>query len=653
MSGTFIKRILFVDLSTGAMRDEELGEEDSRRFIGNKGLGAKLLYECTKPNVDPLGPDNVLVYALGPLTGTGIPGASRYEIVTKSPLTHTLGDSSSGGSFGHEMRRAGFDAICFSGASPKPVYLLLVDGKASLRDASHLWGMKTNETEEAIRRELGDGSVKVSCIGPAGENQSCLAGVFHEGCAAGRAGLGAVMGSKHLKALATKGSHTVGVSDKEKFNFLRKELVNRLTISDEMLPLVEQVHLGKEVKSDVPRHELEVGLFLYRFKNWGTCAFLKSFVVSGEAPVKNWLWVEDQETLKLDGMTANGVTRYLSKKYTCVGCPIACKGFLTIPGGTYAVNNAAKPEYESLAMLGPNCLISGDNVEAVIYMNHLCNAYGMDTISAGCLIGFAMEAYERGAITKKDTGGLDLSWGNVESAISLIEGMGKGEGFGAVLTDGVKKAAEAIGQGSDEYAIHIGGQELPAHDPRTFGAWGTAYIVDATPARHTTAHEMWLAEQGKRMSPYDELYYPDALTDDVFHKGQIYADTHSWHNFCASAGLCSFVSCLQPGYRVIEFVEAVTGWKYTVQEALETGRRIEALRKAFNVREGIKQSDSAIPRRVYEAPLGGPLKGRSLDLNTAARNYYEAMGFAPENGAPLDRTLEELGINEILRQTSK
>jgi len=640
-----IKKMLFIDLNNGTMREETLSEEVSRSFIGNKGLGARILYERMKPNVDPLGPDNMLGFLLGPLTGTGAPGASRFTVVTKSPLSGGLGDASCGGSFGHEMRRAGFEVIFFTGISPRPVYLWLNDGKAELRDATKLWGRKTDETEEALRQELGDKSVKIACIGPGGEAKSLLAGVIHEAGAAARFGVGAVMGSKRLKAVVVKGRQKIEIAEPERFEKMRKALVDFLTIKEEMIPQLHQAHLGHRLAGGEAE---EAGLFVYRFRSWGTCGFVKGFIESGEAPVKNWQLHGKEYAPNGDNYWADGITKYTSKKHACIGCPVGCKGYVTVPEGPYAVSNGSKPEYETLVMFGPMCLI--DNQEVIIKANHLCNLYGIDTISVGTAIAFAMECYERGVITREDTDGLDLTWGNVDAMLALVEKVGKREGFGAVLADGTKKAAERIGKGSKEWAINIGGEEPPAHDPRISPAWGTVYTCDPTPSRHTAGHEMWFAEMRRKISPYPELYYPDAVQEDTQHKGKLYADTHNYHDLVASAGLCYFISSLQSGYHTIEFIAAVTGWDFTLKEGLEAGRRIETVRQAFNLREGLTPKYFAMPERITAPPATGPFAGRKVDFATAQKNYYKAMGWDPETGKPLESTLQELGIKELVGQ---
>lgn len=644
----YVENVLIINLNDGTIRKDILDEKESRDFIGNKGLGAKILYEMSRPKTDPLGPDNPLGFLVGPLTGTGAPGASRLTVVTKSPLNGGIGDASCGGSFGHEMRRAGFDAVWFIGISPKPVYLWLHDGEVELRDASDLWGMNTEETEEAIREEIGDNKVKVACIGPAGEAKSTLAAIMHEAGTAARFGVGAVMGSKRIKAIAVRGTQEVEIANQAKFDELRKGLVDRLTIKEEMIPALHKAHLESKLGGG---EEEATALFVYRFKQWGTCGFVKGFLEAGEAPIKNWQLQGLEYAPNVDSYCADGITKYLSKRHACVGCTIGCKGYVTVPGGPCEVKDASKPEYETLVMLGPLCM--NENAEVIIKANHLCNIYGIDTISVGTAIAFAMECYERGVITKEDADDMDLTWGNPDAIIGLTEKIAKREGFGAVLADGVKKAAERIGKGSEEWAIHVGGEEPPAHDPKSSPAWGAVYMVDPTPSRHTAGHEMWFAEMGRKISPYPELYFPDAdQFDTSMKKAGIYVATHNYHNFIAAAGLCYFATVLHPYYDVVGFVNAVTGWDMTVGEALEAGRRIETVRQAFNLREGLSPEYFNMPKRMIEAPKSGPLAGRNFDFDTLRKRYYEVIGWDTETGKPSDKTIADLGIMQIFSDIS-
>ena len=613
-------KVLFVDLTSGSIKEESLPEKTYRDFIGGQGLGARILYERMKPKVDPLGPDNMLGFLVGPLTGTGIHGA-RFQVVTKSPLTGGWGDSNSGGSFAVELKAAGYDGVFFSGISPKPVYLFLHDGKAELKDASHLWGKDTVETEESIRDELGDNRIKVTCLGPAGEAKSLLACIRHEGSSAARSGVGAVMGSKRLKAFAVRGTKKVPIADPERFASLRKDYL-------------------KSVKET--EHPWAV-----MFKNWGTCSFLSPCVVGADSPIKNWALFGEEEFPGHAKISTDSVTKYQYKKHACTGCPLGCKGWYRIETKSYGVIEGSKPEYETLSMMGPNCLI--DDLEAISKANDLCNRLGLDTIGTGAVIGFAMECYERRAITKEDTGGIELTWGNGDALVAMTEQIGRREGFGAVLADGAKLAAERIGKGSQEWAIHVGGQDIPAHDPRVSIGYGWGYAVDATPGRHTATQ--FKNEHDSRVpfvtSPKLKFPEPDSL--DVAANAPIYATCSDLDRLWTSAGLCIFAEVPET-LPLSEVMSVVTGWDFTLEEGLKAGRRIQTLRQAFNIREGVNTSEWRLPERLVVAQDAGPNRGKKVDLPAMKAKGYEALGWDAETGKPLESTLKELGLKELVGQ---
>ena len=612
-------KILFVDLTSGSIKEESLPEQVYHDYIGGVGLGARILYERMKPNADPLGPDNMLGFLVGVLTGTGIHGA-RFQVVTKSPVTGGWGDANSGGSFAPELKAAGYDGVFFSGVSAKPVYVFLNDGKAEIRDASHLWGKDTVETEDSLREELGDNRVRTACIGPAGEKQSLLACIRHEGSASGRSGVGAVMGSKRLKAFVVRGTKKVPLAEPERFATLRKEYLK--SVKETEHPFVEI------------------------WKKWGTCGVTTSAVESGDAPTKNWA-VYGAETFptykKLDG---DEVIKYVVKKHACTGCPMGCKGWVRVDQeyGGYA---GGKLEYETVALLGASCLI--DNIEAVGKGNDLCNRFGLDTIGTGSVVAFAMECYEHGIITKEDTGGLELTWGNSDAMVRLVEQIGQREGFGAVLADGSAPAAERIDKGAEKYAMHIGGQDIPAHDPRVSVSVGWGYVCDPTPGRHTATIAAKIYYSGLDFPESKELGLPP-LEDpfDLDENAKVYAICSDMERFWWAAGLCAFAWWPET-LPLVEAVRAVTGWQdFDLQEVLKTGRRIQTLRQAFNIREGVKTSQWRLPKRLTEVPNQGPFAGRGIDADAMKKMGYASLGWDSNTGKPLDSTLVELGLKELV-----
>jgi aldehyde:ferredoxin oxidoreductase len=611
-------KVLFVDLTSGSIREESIPEKVYRDFIGGQGLGAKIIYDHVKPGADPLGPDNMIGFLVGPLSGTGVSGA-RYQVVGKSPITGGWGDCNSGGSLGSELKPAGYDGIFFNGISPKPVYLSLNNGKAELKDASHLWGKDTVETEEIIREEMGERRAKVVSIGPPGELMSLSAAIMHEQCAAARSGLAAVMGSKRLKAFGVRGTNKVPIADEKRLASLRKDYLQSVKKTS---------------------HPFTVG-----FKG-GLCNFLSPSIISGTAPIKNWSMYGAEAFPTHSKISNDAVLKYQMERHACVGCPIGCKGWMNVDYGSFAVNRAGKPEYETLAMCGSNCLI--DDVEAIIKINDLCNRWGLDTVSVGSAIAFAMECYERGVITKKDTDGIELTWGNAGAAVAMVEKIIWREGFGAVLADGSKWAAQHIGKGSEKWSMNVGGQDLPAHDGRAEPGFGWSYVCDPTPARHTALQVKVLHESGLPFATADELQLPKLDMLDIDANAPVFATSSDLDRLWTSAGLCIFG---QPEpLPLVELMSAVTGWDFTLEEGLKAGRRIQTLRQAFNIREGVNINDWRLPDRMTTVVDSGPFAGRKLDFNAMKKKGYEALGLDSTTGKPLDTTLDELGLKELVGQ---
>jgi len=616
----YMGKILFVDLPSSSVEEQGLEDQIYRDFIGGQGLGIRILYEHVKPKADPLGPDNILGFLVSPLTGIGFHGA-RFQVVGKSPLTGGWGDSNCGGTFAAQLKASGYDAVFFTGCSPKPVYLYLDDGKVEFKDATHLWGKDTVDTEESIKNELGDKRVKVASVGPAGEAKSFSAGIIHEGCAAARSGLGAVMGAKNLKAFATRGTQKVLIDDVERVATMRRDYLKSVKESEHpWVPL---------------------------FKNWGTCSFMESYLLMGDCPIKNWTRYGEKGFPSWPQIHGDSITQYEVRKHACTGCPLGCKGWLTVEKGPYAVNKVAKIEYETLGMLGSNLLI--DNTEALIKGNDICNRYGMDTCTVGSALGWAMESYERGIITKEDTDGIELTWGNADAMLAMLAKIGRREGFGAVIADGSRLAAERIGKGSEKWAVHVGGQDLPAHDPRTSTGHGWGYICDPTPGRHTATQYMDSVEEGVAFvmsSP--ELQIPQVENKlDLQAMAPIFAICSDLDRLSTSAGLCWFGTYPET-LPMVEAIAAITGWDFTLTEGLKTGRRIQALRQAFNVREGVNTSQWCMPERLDAAPETGPIRGRKIDFKAMKKLGYAALGWDTETGKPLESTLKELGLTELV-----
>ena len=609
MANGFMGKMLWVDLENGNLREEKIDDGLAREYIGGYGLGARLLYEKMKPGVDPLGPENVLGFVTGPLAGTPSTGGSRYTVVGKSPLTGGWGDANSGGVFGPRLKFAGFDAVFFTGISAKPVYLFIDEGNAQLRDAGRLWGKDSYETEDCIKEELGE-DVSVACIGPSGEKLALISGIANDhGRIAARSGLGAVMGSKKLKALVVKGKLPVPMVDEEGANELRK---NTTLAADSG--------------------------FLNKY---GTCGGLVPAVVSGDSPVKNWAGISARDFPNPEKIGGDAIAEKVQRKYACYRCKIACGGLLAEGTGEYKYPaGTKKPEYETVAMFGSNSL--NDDLDAVIKCNDICNRMGLDTISTGGVIAFAIECYENGIITKDDTDGLEMTWGNHKSIVAMTEKLANREGFGDILADGVRVAAERIGKGSEAYAMHMRGQEFGAHDPKYRFKWAIAYKADATPARHSQgpAHDV------------PGLPVPDlGTTQENMQPG--YALQNNWQHVVQSLGMCKIVyGCLPDIDAQMNAIKTVTGWDVTFDELFLTGERIANLRHLFCLREGVNILQQNYPDRIAGRPPeeDGGLKGVTIEEERIVSEFLHAMDWDPATAMPSKSKLEELGLQDLFER---
>jgi aldehyde:ferredoxin oxidoreductase len=654
--GGYTGKILFVNLSSGEIEEERPDRKTYRGFIGGYGLGAKIIYERQRAGADPLGPESMLGFATGPLTGV-VPFAGRYMVVGKSPLTGTWGDANSGGYFGPQLKAAGYDAVFFTGASERPVYLWVKDGRAELRDAGHLWGLDTTETEETIRDELDDHKIRVACIGPAGEKRSLIAAIINDkGRAAARSGLGAVMGAKGLKAVAVRGRQRVPVADREALKAAVRDMTAPLRQEPSrfsqlqmrlMAPLLPWL-IPWMVKRGIPL-KVEPAMEMRLFRQQGTCAQTALSAESGDSPVKNWGGVGSRDfpmATRSRWISDQAVVQYQTKGYACAGCPLGCGGIVRLEDGHYTVSEGHKPEYETLCAFGTLCL--NDDVASIIKANDMCNRHGLDTISAGATIAFAIECYENGLLSLEDTGGIALRWGNAEAIIEMLDKLARREGFGDVLADGVKVAAERIGRGAERYAVHVGGQELPMHDPKYAPSYGTAYVADPTPGRHTAGGYGVAEQMGLADVSLDGLRMPTAEKYQYQGKGEVQAVWSNLIQVLNCAGLCMF-SAMYSTMPLAELLGSVTGWEWSIEGLLQAGERIQTLRQAFNVREGFVPADFRLPDRARgEPPFPvGPTAGVTVDVDTMVREYYAAMSWDAVSGRPASERLVALDLVQV------
>ncbi|MGD0794817.1 MAG: aldehyde ferredoxin oxidoreductase family protein [Dehalococcoidales bacterium] len=609
MARGYMGKILKVDLSRNELKDESIDEKLCRDFLGGYGMAARIIFDEQPAGVDPLGQDNILSFLTGPFTGTPAISGTRFTVAGKSPLTGCWGDANSGGNFGAYLKFAGYDAVFFKGIAEKPVYLLIDNGKASLRDAANLWGKDTYETEDALKAELGQDTT-VACIGPAGEKLSLIAGVVDsKGHVAARSGLGAVMGSKNLKAIAARGGLKVPLADENAARALRKKYL---------------AQLGGDVDN---------------MRKYGTTFVTVSAVESGDSPVKNWGSAAVRDFPDAKSLGSEVVAARKLKSTACYNCPIGCEAFMRAGMGEYKYEAGShRPEYETIAMLGSNCL--NTNIESIIKANDICNRYGIDTISAGAAIAFTMECYEKGLITQKDTDGIEMTWGNHRSMVAMIEKMAKREGFGDVIADGVQAAARKIGRGAEKYAIHVRGQEVPAHNPAAGFSLATTYITNATPARHTQGSEL---HHLKGLIPDFDKKSAAAMAG-AFKRGS------NFQHVLMCSGMCLFVYMALPDVNVIaEFMKAITGRDVTIDELVKTGERIASMRQAFNLREKINLRQFAVPGRILGRPpqSEGPLAGVTVNAEALVADYLKAMDWDLKTATPGKKKLSELGLEDV------
>jgi aldehyde:ferredoxin oxidoreductase len=625
MAGGYAGKIAFIDLTKGDIQTETLDEKLARDFIGGQGLGARILFERQKKGVDPLGPESMLGFTTGPLTGTKTPTGGRYMAVCKSPLTGGWGDANSGGYFGSELKAAGWDAVFVTGIAPSPQYLMIFDDRIEIRDAGHLWGKDTVETETTIQADAGDKKIRIAVIGPASEKLALISGIINDrGRAAARSGVGAVMGSKKLKAVAVRGTGKAAVANQAALERLRKDFIAAMR---------------------------EMGGFAELLIKHGTCGLTAGLVASGATPVKNWQMTGEQSFANLEKIAdADAIIKNQVRKYGCANCPIACGGIFNVTSGKYPVGETHKPEYETIGAFGTMCMC--DDFETIIKLNEMCNRSGLDTISAGTALAFAMECFENGIISESDMDGIPLTWGNAEAMITMVEKMAAREGFGDILADGVRIAAQKIGGGAEKFAVHVGGQEPGLHNALFLPSRGTGYVCDPTPGRHTAAPMARIDGGPGAFAPYPELKIEQFDRYTYTGKGPMSAAASSYLQAGASAGLCLMPLMFFGNFPFVDFFNAVSGWDFSVSEILTTGARIQTMRQCFNVREGIRPADIKLPDRMSGRPphAQGPVAGVTLDIDSLAREYRQAMGWDPQSGQPQDTTLEKLGLTQLIKR---
>ncbi len=614
---------LIVDLSAGCTAVEPIPVELLYRFIGGRGLNSATLFDAITPDCDPLGPENVLLFGVGPCNGTLIPGSSRMTITALSPSVFVgddrpgFGDANSGGFWGAELKFAGFDQIKILGRSEKPVYLWIHDGKADIKDAAHLWGKDIWESHAAIKSELGASRIRTACIGPAGETLGRMACIVNDhNRAAGRCGLGAVMGSKNLKALAIHGTHRVPVADKKEIQKLLKETRN----------LLFQDKSSREYSQE------------------GTLSLLAHHQKSGRLATRNY-----QETQFADWQKISSAAMkkgYWKGSRSCRACPLHCSQSFRIDTGPYKGTWGDGPEYVTMAGFGSKC--GNSHLESILQANMLCNRLGLDTESASSTIAWAMECWEKGLLTDKETGGIDLTWGNHQSILTLLPQIAYRQGdFGDLLAEGAYTAAKRIGKDTLRLVSHAKGQDPAITDPRAAPAWGLGYAVSSRGGDHLRA--LPTAEHCIPPKEAERLFKTKAAIDPNCTEGKGYLVKWSEdHRAVAdSLEICKFIvrTVLHRPVWMGRYLRAVTGWDISEDALMTVGERIVTIERLFNIRQGLTRKDDTLSERFLKEPIpGGPAKGRVLNLEPMLDEYYTARGWDLKSGYPESSTLERLGF---------
>jgi aldehyde:ferredoxin oxidoreductase len=608
-------KLLRVNLSEGKVSQEDIPEDLFDKFLTGAGLATHYLFREVPKGAEPLGPENELILMTGVLTGTIAPSTGRFNWVFKSPLTGIWAQSNSAGFWGVDFKKTGYDGIIFQGISPKPVYLVIEEDKADLRDASYLWGKSVPETTKLIKEELGE-KFNVDCIGIAGENQVRYASIMNDlHRAAGRCGGGAVMGSKLLKAIAVCGTKPVNIANPTAF----KE------VSKKQFELLDQ-------------HMFKVAL-----ETFGTNVVIDLVNARGGFPTRNWQTCVFPELEEINAQALS--EKVLIEPMGCFACPLRCGRRSEIRQGKYKGASGEGPEFESVGTFGGSCHVT--DMEAITMAHYLCDDYGLDTISTGATIGFAIECYEKEILTKSDTDGLELRFGDPDIVIELIHKIAKREGFGDFLAEGTRRMAQKLDKGSERFAMNVKGLELPAYDSRAVQITGLAYAVANRGGDHVTAYI-----QGPTFLDIPFLCIPDSQIKDplVADPGEVHilVDLENVMTALDTLGACKFMGFCVASDEWVELVAHCLGRDFTYDDLMRVGERAYNLARVFNVREGVTRADDTLPPRLLEEPLTeGPAAGKvNENLPAMLDKYYELRGWDKATGKPTPEKLKELGLEE-------
>jgi aldehyde:ferredoxin oxidoreductase len=656
----YLGKVLKVDLTTGAIEKEEIPDEIYENFLSGVGLGAHYLYKHIPADADPLGPDNMLGFVSGLLTNTASLMTGRWMAVCKSPLTGGWGDANCGGTLAPAIKQCGVDAIFFTGISSKPVYFYMDKDVAELRDASHVWGKDAVNAEEMLQQECKTKKTPcVAVIGQAGENKSLISGIVNDaGRISARSGVGAVMGSKRLKAIVLSGSGMTGIQDGDSMKAYSKGFAEKVKNANLpnffkgfMFPIMGK--LQSVQKSVSPGDGMMAAM---ANKKFGTIAVNTMGLPNGDSPVKNWSGsVKDFKRKKYKKLNPDYILVRETRKYHCSSCVVGCGGMCDIKDirdGKYA--HTHKPEYETCSSFGSQIL--SDDLDAIFYINEMLNRAGMDTISAGNAVAFAIECFENGILTEKDTGGLKLKWGDADTVIALLEKMIRREGIGDLLADGVKSAAQKLSPNAEKFAVHVGGQEPGMHDPKLDPLLGVHFSADPTPGRHTIGAGIYY----NMMHLWKEVSWAPEVKKHPKSEDYVPSDKEALKSVAMSAykeindgaGGCFFAQILGVDHwNLFKMLNFATGWDLSPDQYMDIGKRIQTIRQLFNVKHGIRPGDFVLQGRVKGDPplTGGALKGITLSIEDMVRLHWKHFGWNENTGVPEEKQIAELRLHELLK----
>lgn len=625
----FAGKILRVNLSSGAIKEEEFDEATARTYLGARGIGAKILFEELKPGIDPLGPENKLVIAGGLLIATPVPGSTRFFVMAKSPLTGVYGESTCSGSFAKELKRAGYDVLVIEGEAERPVYLWIKDGQVEIRDAQRLWGLETAETEDAIKAEVGEARAWVACIGPAGEKLVKYAAIISEKHrAAARTGMGTVMGAKKLKAIAVRGAASIKLAHPERVKAFTKEFAQERTVDPGCI----------------------------NFTNFGTSGGVPILQKQGILPTKGWQMGTFDKFEKISGQTL--AQTILTGSIHCEGCNVPHDREVDMEDSPYGQirGEYGGAEYETVASYGSLLLI--DDLAAINAANQYSNAVGIDTLSAGNVVAWVIECYEKGILSKEELGGLEPKWGDPDTLFAVLKMIANREGIGDLLAEGLRVAAKQIGQGSEDFAVHVRGLEAAMHEPR--GKKGTMLIYTAAGPRGAAHMEAAQDPAFERPNAVPELGIVNPVSRfAVEEKGWIMKRASELRTLVNSLGMCAFM--MEPAFnrstvtKMVEIISATTGWETTVEEMIRVGERANNLARAFNIREGSDRKDDTLPKRFQEPLPEGASAGYSIsqaELDHMLDDFFAEAGWTKQ-GIPGRAKLESLGLGHVADELEK